>query len=644
VKAFFVFILFYIFCFYTSNAQLCTGSLGDPIVNITFGAGSGSGTALNAATTSYNFFPNDCPVDGNYTVRSNSMNCFGSTWHSIPADHTGNTNGYFMLINASNQPSDFYVDTVRNLCSNSTYEFAAWIMNVQKSTACGGVTIKPNVTFSIEKTDGTVIQSYNTNDIATTSNPTWLQFGFFFTTPVGVSDVVLRMRNIAPGGCGNDLALDDITFRRCGPIITPTIAGFSTTSVSFCTGTAKTYNVSTNISGGFTNPQYQWQHSIYGSPFTDVTGAIGTSFVANFTSVASPGVFKYRLAVSEQGTVGILNCRIYSDTITITINPKPVITIVGDTNLCVSENLLLSSNGSIANFNWTGPNGFVSANITASITNVSLLNAGLYSVIAENTFGCQTTSTKTVIINPKPIASVSFIDTSICKNVPINLLASGGGTYNWFPATNISNTTITNPTVTVSQTTLYNVEVTNGFGCKDTAKVNINIVSLPIVDAGTNQTLLGNTTVQLNGTIIGNYSSYIWTPSTLINNPNTLNPTAQVISDTKFYLTVNAFRNCGTVTDSVLVNLVSGFFIPNAFTPNADGKNDIWYIAALRGYPNHELKIFNRYGQIVFNGKAGVYGWDGKYKGTAQPAGAYSFVLDLKDGKPLYKGNILLLQ
>jgi hypothetical protein len=112
-------------------------------------------------------------------------------------------------------------------------------MNVQKSTACGGVTIKPNVTFSIEKTDGTVIQSYNTNNIATTASPTWLQFGFFFTTPVGVSDVVLRMRNIAPGGCGNDLALDDITFRRCGPLVSSTIVGTGTNSANVCQGSSQ---------------------------------------------------------------------------------------------------------------------------------------------------------------------------------------------------------------------------------------------------------------------------------------------------------------------------------------------------------------------------------------------------------------------
>src|SRR4051812_45523029 len=131
----------------------------------------------------------------------------------------------FMLVNASVQPGVFYLDTVRGLCGNTTYEFAAWIINVLLPTSCGGAGNQPNLTFSIEKTDGTVLQSSNTNNIPPSSPPTWKQYGFFFTTPSAVSDIVLRIVNNAPGGCGNDLALDDITFRPCGPQIMETIDG-----------------------------------------------------------------------------------------------------------------------------------------------------------------------------------------------------------------------------------------------------------------------------------------------------------------------------------------------------------------------------------------------------------------------------------
>src|SRR5258708_5696288 len=117
------------------RCQLCKGSLGDPVAKITFGSGGNPGPVLNAATTSYTYTATDCPPDGSYTVRNQTSGCFGDTWYTIK-DHTGDPSGYFMLVNSSFQPSDFYVDTVRGLCTNTTYEFAAWVINILKPAAC----------------------------------------------------------------------------------------------------------------------------------------------------------------------------------------------------------------------------------------------------------------------------------------------------------------------------------------------------------------------------------------------------------------------------------------------------------------------------------------------------------------------------
>ena len=107
-----------------TKAQLCNASLGDPVVNITFGAGNNPGPAVAAATTNYQYVTNACPVNGDYTLLNKGVECnYG--WHVLQGDHTGNANGYFMLIDASFEPGDFYLDTVKNLCANTTYEFAA---------------------------------------------------------------------------------------------------------------------------------------------------------------------------------------------------------------------------------------------------------------------------------------------------------------------------------------------------------------------------------------------------------------------------------------------------------------------------------------------------------------------------------------
>src|SRR6476661_543937 len=140
-------------CF-LGRAQLCTGSLGDPVIHITFGSGSNPGPPLQAATTFYSYVATDCPNDGSYTVRSGTSGCFGSSWYDVLQDHTHDPNGYFMLVNASFQPGDFYIDTVKGLCGSTTYEFAAWVMNVLRPSACGFNGINPNLTFKIETASG----------------------------------------------------------------------------------------------------------------------------------------------------------------------------------------------------------------------------------------------------------------------------------------------------------------------------------------------------------------------------------------------------------------------------------------------------------------------------------------------------------
>src|SRR6266700_5596319 len=143
----------------TAWSQLCTGSLGDPVVHITFGAGGNPGPSLAPGITNYIFVTSDCPPDGYYALRNASSSCFGNTWFNI-TDHTGDPNGYFMLVNAAFQHGDFFVDTVSGLCTNTTYEFAAWVINILKQSACGFNGINPNLTFNIETIAGTVLATY----------------------------------------------------------------------------------------------------------------------------------------------------------------------------------------------------------------------------------------------------------------------------------------------------------------------------------------------------------------------------------------------------------------------------------------------------------------------------------------------------
>src|SRR5579859_55270 len=120
--------LFFLYA-HTVQGQSCTGGLGDPMVNITFGSGINFGASLGSSVTNMQYVADQCPNDGQYTIANSTSSCFGNTWLTVPKDHTGDPNGYFMLINASYQPSDFFVQQVNGLCEGTGYQFAAWILN-----------------------------------------------------------------------------------------------------------------------------------------------------------------------------------------------------------------------------------------------------------------------------------------------------------------------------------------------------------------------------------------------------------------------------------------------------------------------------------------------------------------------------------
>ena len=106
-----IFVFFVLASNFSIKAQLCPGSLGDPVVNITFGSG-GSNSGYTA-TNAYIYTSSFCPNDGLYTITNSTANCFGNTWHTVSSDHTGN--GAFLLVNATLTPGDFFVTTVNNL-------------------------------------------------------------------------------------------------------------------------------------------------------------------------------------------------------------------------------------------------------------------------------------------------------------------------------------------------------------------------------------------------------------------------------------------------------------------------------------------------------------------------------------------------
>lgn len=629
--------------FLPAGAQLCQGSLGDPIVHISFGAGPNPGPPLPAATTSYSFRAGDCPNDGFYSVVNSTTACFSSSWHSISSDHTGNANGYFMLVNASYQPSAFYIDTVDVLCHNTTYEFAAWILNMIRLSTCSGGSIPPNLTFSVEKTDGTVLQSVNTGDIPSSPVPTWKQYGFFFTTPADVSRVVVRMVNNAPGGCGNDLALDDITFRPCGPRLDASMAGGQVLK-EFCEGAAQPLVFTCKVPAGYANPYFQWQESLdNGTRWADIPGARDSTLDKTFSSSTPAGTYQYRLSLTRAENLGIAPCRINSNVLTVKVHANPVKTVSVSGPFCEGNTLVFSAGGGVQ-YAWTGVNGFAATGALVTLDNAQPYRSGSYFLEVVNEAGCRRRDTVEVVIHPRPVASVRTDRFFICEGAAVPLESSGGSLYSWTPVASLSSPSLPNPVATPKDSTLYRVIVSNEFSCTDTAWVQVNVSKKPVAHAGEDKYILQGQTAQLSGTAGGTGIAYSWSPAQSMDNPASLQPVVSPAEDISYTLEVVSGNGCGTASDVVKVHVFKGLYVPNAFSPDGDGLNDTWNIPALRAYPGFEIQVFNRWGEVVYTSKDSGRPWNGRLKDRDLPTGVYAYIIRVKGLPAPLKGWVMLVR
>jgi len=625
-------------------AQTCTGSLGDPIINQDFGAGANPGLPLGSQFTNYNYVNTDCPNDGNYTIANSTNSCFGSTWYTLTQDHTGNPNGYMMIVNASNEPGIFYVQKAEagKLCPNTTYEFAAWIMNIIRPSACGGNSIQPNITFSIETTDGTILKTYNTGNIPPSAAPTWTHYGTFFTTPSNLTDVIVKMINNAPGGCGNDLVLDDITFRACGPIIQ---SGFSSTTGSsdkeICQGSNARYTLKANVVGN-NNPSYQWQSNYYGNGWVDIDGKTADSLDIGFVN-AIPGSYQYRVGVANGSGITSVQCRVYSAVLTVTVDPLPVVPAMANQTVCDGDILTLTASGG-ASYIWSGPNLPPTAQNPLIINNTTPSNAGTYTVQVTSDKGCAAPPVQTVVnVVPRVTAGISG-DTSLCAGGSAMLLASGGLYYKWSPSTGLNHDDISNPVASPLQTTKYSVSISNG-GCADSTKsVTVTVNQNPRANAGSDKVIFEGQSVKLKGTITGdNISSFYWTPATGLDNPGLLTPVASPTDNTTYTLHVIS-QTCGADSANVFVRVYKKIIVPNTFSPNNDGINDNWNITALVTYPESTISVFDRNGQLVYQSIGYSTPWNGTFNGSVLSNGTYYYIIDLKNNTPKISGWVLLVR
>jgi gliding motility-associated-like protein len=648
-----------------AQTPTCTGGLGDPIVDITFGSGAATyGGALAQGITNMTYIANSCPNDGYYTIVHSTTGCFSGTWLDVTSDHTGNPNGYFMLINASYQPSVFYVQTISGLCAGTTYQFAAWILNMAAMTG----QILPNITFTIQNTSGTVLQSYTTGPVTALTTVTWVQYGFYFNTPPGVDTVVLQMTNNASGGDGNDLALDDITFRAAGPLVQPSLAGYPTDTVTFCQPNATSLNFNAAVENCYPTAVYQWQQSVdSGGSWTDVPGATSATYTL---PPSGPGYDEYRLTVAQTGNIGLTACEVASPPILVNVIaiPTPGVTITDNIDstcagVPVQFTAAPDSGGPSPVYQWMddgvnvgsgGPTYTTSALGSTDIVSCTMTSDAacvLNPVVVSNDLS--------VTVTPIPVTAVSVNASAngICQdsNVVFTATPANGGAapvYQWV----VNGAAVGNDSSAIfTDSQLNNGDVVSctmasSLTCASPAQsqpVTMVVYPLPVIGLTPDTAIAGGSSVQLTPLISGDIGSYSWNPATGLDDPAIVDPIATPVGTTTYRLTAVTTNGCAaSATEEVQV--FYPLVMPAAFTPNGDGRNDVFRVPPSIAVVVNRLAVYDRLGACMYSGEGSGAAWDGRFDGRPQPAGVYVWYLEyvnpLTNRSEMAKGAVVMVR
>ena len=324
-----------------------------------------------------------------------------------------------------------------------------------------------------------------------------------------------------------------------------------------------------------------------------------------------------------------------------------------DATICRTDGITLTPTSYGLGYKWSPAASLSNPDIKNPIA-TPLVPLQTYTVIA-NVGKCTAQDVVNIKTIPYPQANAGQ-DTTICYNTPAVLHGSiVGATYNWSPPATIGNPRSLTTTVTPLRTTFYVLTVFDTLGCpkpfRDTVLVTVR--ERIVVNAGNDTSVIYNQPLQLNAT--ANATDFTWTPALGLSTSEAPDPvllwTPEIFSGEQVTYTVRASTAEGCqATDNIIVRLFKTgptIFVPSAFTPGNDQLNDVIrpILAGMRQLDY--FRIFNRYGQLVFETKMIGKGWDGRIKGELQGSNSYVYMCQAVDylGKVVQqKGSFALIR
>lgn len=384
------------------------------------------------------------------------------------------------------------------------------------------------------------------------------------------------------------------------------------------------------------------------SPITDRLWNFNNGQGNNVDSSAS---FSFPAGGIYPVTLIVTNANGCKDTIDgqVLVNALPTIQASGDTIVCLSDPARLSSTGGVS-YTWLPVTGLNNPNIQNPLATPTVPT--MYYVTGTDANGCVNVDSAFVNLKYKTVSTIGA-GGAICADSMFQLQVSGAQLYSWSPAGSLDNPNSATPIAMPGVTTTYTVIAREASCIPDTSSVTVVVYPKPQVDAGPDQTIVAGNAAQLIA-VGSQIQRYSWSPSATLSCDDCAWPTARPFSTTDYLVIAYSSRGCRD-SDIVRVNVLcdqSQLFVPNTFTPNGDGQNDVFYPRGEGIREIRSFRIYNRWGEVLFERNNiplndRLAAWDGTYKGNILNPDTYVYVIEgiCESGESIsWKGDITLIR